>query len=127
MAGVLATLLLASQRDEDRVIERGLGDVARHLGVEGAALWERVPGEAWFRTTHRWLADNVAPPPDQLGAPELPWISGRLVNGSVVRVGSCAELPGEAAQDLAALQRLGVRSLFAVPFSISGTVAGVLS
>jgi C4-dicarboxylate-specific signal transduction histidine kinase len=127
VAGVLATLLLAPKRDEDRVIERGLGDVARHLGVEGAVLWERVPEAAEFRATHRWLGDNFPAPPDRLGAPELPWISAQLLSGSVVRLGRWTGLPGEATQDLAALQRLGVRSLLAVPFSISGEVAGVLS
>ena len=127
VASVLAALLLADPQDEDRVIEEGLRDIAQYLGVERATLWERIPGGMTFRATHRWLAENVAEPPDQLGSPELPWIAAQLVDGSMVRFSRHAELPSEAAQDLPALRQFGVQSLLAVPFSVSGAIAGVLS
>ena len=120
VAGVLAALLIADPWDEDRVIEQGLRDIARHLGVEGAALWERLPDGAAFRITHRWLAEDVPSPPDQLGVPELPWITARLLSGAVVRFSRHSDLPDEASQDLVVLGRLGTRALLAVPFSISG-------
>jgi signal transduction histidine kinase len=124
---VLAALLSADPGNEDLVIESGLQHIGQYLHVEGATLWERIPDRIMFRKTHRWLAEYTLPPPDQVGSPELPWISAQLVGGSVVRLDRHAELPPEAEEDLRFLMLLGVRSLLAVPISVAGEVAGALS
>ena len=123
--GVLASLLIAGLGDEDRAIELGLQDIALFLGVERAALWQRLPGEGGFRRTHRWLAEDAPVPDDPGGVLAIPGISARLAAGAVVRLARLAELPAEAA-DLPALRALRVRSLLAAPFSVSGEVAGAL-
>ena len=42
VSSILAALLTAPPSEHDRVIEAGLGEMARMLGVEDASLWQRV-------------------------------------------------------------------------------------
>ena len=122
-SGILASLLLARPGDEAGAIEQGLEDIGRFLGVQRVSLWERVPGRDEFRRTYLWRAAGMPMLPASLGHT---WISGRLISGSVVRFIRDTELPPEAADDLPMLRELGVRSLLAVPFSVSDAVAGAL-
>ena len=122
-SAVLASLLLARPGDEAGAIEQGLKDIAIFLGVQRASLWERIPGRDDFRRTYLW---RTAGTPLLPAALDHPWLSARLVNGSVVRFTHDTDLPPEATDDLSKIRELGVRSLLAVPFSVSGTVAGAL-
>lgn len=122
-SGILASLFLARPGDEGDAIEQGLKDIGLFLGVQRVSLWERVPGRDEFCRTHLWRAAGVPVLPAAL---DLPWVSARLIRGSVVRFTRDTELPPEAADDLPKLRKLGVRSLLAVPFLVSRTVAGAL-
>ena len=122
-SAVLASLLLARPGDEAGAIEQGLKDIALFLGVQRASLWERIPGRDDFRRTYLWRTVGTPLLPAAL---DHPWLSARLVNGSVVRFTHDTDLPPEATDDLSKIRELGVRSLLAVPFSVSGTVAGAL-
>ena len=122
-SGILASLLLARPGDEGGAIEQGLKDIGLFLGLQRVSLWERVPRRDEFRRTHHW---QPAGPPAPSVAPDLPWVSARLIRGSVVRFTQDTELPPEAAADLPKLGELGVRSMLTVPFLVSRTVAGAL-
>ncbi len=124
---VLGALFTAARADQDRVIEAGLADIARLFGAERATLWQRVDERAEFVETHRWLADGVPAPPERAGAVTIPWISAQLVRGALVRFARHADLPPEAAGDLAALRSLGIRAAVAVPLEVAGAVVGALS
>ena len=122
-SGILGSLFLARPDDEARAIERGLQDIGAFLALEQASLWERVPNRDEFRRTHHWQAAELPAPSV---APDLPWVSARLIRGSVVRFTRHAELPPEAAADLPTLAEFGLRSMLAVPFLVSRRVAGAL-
>ena len=122
-SNILASLFLARPGDEAGAIEQGLEDIGRFLGVQRASLWERIPGRGEFRRTHLWRAAGMPVLPAVL---DHPWLSARLISGSVVSFGRYADLPPEAADDLPKIRELGVRSLLAVPFSVSNAVAGAL-
>ena len=122
-SGILASLLLARPGEEGGAIEQGLKDIGLFLGLQRVSLWERVPRRDEFRRTHHW---QPVEPPAPSAAPDLPWVSARLIRGAVVRFTRDSELPPEAAADLPKLGELGVRSMLAVPFLVSRTVAGAL-
>jgi signal transduction histidine kinase len=122
---ILASLLIGNPGD-DRAIEVGLREIGLFLGVERTSLWERLPGRAEFRRTHLWQPEGGALPNDRVTPVDFPWICARLLDGSVVSFARRAELPPEAAADLPGLEEVGVRSLLAVPFSVSGEVAGAV-
>ena len=122
-SNILASLFLARPGDEAGAIEQGLEDIGRFLGVQRASLWERIPGRGEFRRTHLWRAAGMPVLPAVL---DHPWLSARLISGSVVSFARYADLPPEAADDLPKIRELGVRSLLAVPFAVSNAVAGAL-
>jgi FixJ family two-component response regulator/signal transduction histidine kinase len=124
---LLGALLTAARVDHDRVIEAGLGDMAREFGAERATLWQRVGERAEFVETHRWLADGVPAPRDGASGLTIPWVSARLVRGALVHFARLAELPHEAAEDLRTLRSLDIRAAVAVPLEVSGAVVGALS
>jgi signal transduction histidine kinase len=122
-SGILASLFLARPGDEAGAIEQGLKDIGVFLGVQRASLWERIPGGDGFRRTHLWRTAGMPVLPAVL---DHPWLSARLLSGSVVSFARYADLPPEAADDLPKIRELGVRSLLAVPFAVSNAVAGAL-
>lgn len=121
----LGALLFAGPQDEARVITAGLQDIARFLGADRATLWE-IGADQRYRRTHHWFADGV-PATEPWSPDELPWISRQLTGDSLARFGRLDELPAEATADRAAMQGLGVRSLLAVPLTVSGQRVGVFS
>jgi FixJ family two-component response regulator/signal transduction histidine kinase len=127
MSDVLAALLTAGRSEQDQVIEAGLRDLARVFGAERATLWQRVGDKAEFEKSHRWVAEGAPTPPDAVGAYVTPWLSTQLVGGSLVRFGSRADLPPEAAADLPGLQAHYVGAGVIVPLGVSRAVVGALS
>ena len=122
-SSILASLFLARPGDEGGAVKQGLKDIGLFLGLQRVSLWERVPRRDEFRRTDHW---QPAGPPAPSVAPDLPWVSARLVRGVVVRFTRDTELPPEAGADLPKLRELGVRSMLAVPFLVSRAVAGAL-
>jgi two-component system, LuxR family, sensor kinase FixL len=64
--------------------------------------------------------------PNQISA-DLVFCSAEIRNGRVVRVGNLDQLPPEAEVDCRALRAAGVKSLLAVPLSVSGRTLGFLA
>lgn len=124
---ILSALLRAPRAPQDQLLEAGLRDVARALGAERATLWQRVEAEGLFRKTHRWLAEGVPAPADDMHMPTIPWISARLERGEVVSFARHDELPSSAAADVEALRKLHIGAGVIVPLRLSGQVAGALS
>ncbi len=124
---VLAALLTAARAEQDHVIEAGLRDMARVFGAERATLWQRIGEKAGFTRTHGWVAEDAPHAPHSVDAVTTPWMSTQLVRGALVRFARHADLPPEAAEDLPALQALGIRAAVAVPLAVSGAVVGALS
>jgi FixJ family two-component response regulator/signal transduction histidine kinase len=127
VSDVLARLLTAGPSEHDRVIEAGLGDMARMLGAERATLWQRVGDKAEFRTTRQWREEGAPPSLDTVGASITPWVSTQLAGGASIRFTTLSDLPPEAAADLPGLRALNIRAAVAVPLAVSGAVIGALS
>ncbi len=126
-SSILASLVMSRPADEDQAISLGLRQIGEFVGADRVALWQRTGIATAYDATHRWCAEGVGLPANAGGTIDLPWINEQVSNGSVVRLASLAGLPAQAQFDVAALQALGVRSLFTVPISVSGRNAGALS
>ncbi len=126
-SAILASLVLALPGQEDRAIALGLRDIGCFMAADQVTLW-RGAGEGRFGWAQHWMADDLpGPAASTRSSSELPWISARIAAGVVVRLARLAELPAQAALDLAALRAIGVRSLLVVPISVSGSISGALS
>jgi signal transduction histidine kinase len=126
-SAILGALLTAAPADQNRVIEAGLGDMARVFSAERATLWQRVGDKPEFTKTHRWLAEGIPIPPASVGVTITPWLTEQLVRGDVVRFGNFRELPPEAAADLPGLRALHICAAVVVPLTASGAVVGALA
>jgi hypothetical protein len=120
-SNILASLFLARPGDEAGAIEQGLEDIGRFLGVQRASLWERIPGRGEFRRTHLWRAAGMPVLPAVL---DHPWLSARLMGGSVVSF-AVRGLPQRRPPTCRSCASSGCARC-AVPFLASRTVAGAL-
>ncbi len=124
--GILASLVLAERDQAELAIGDGLRLIGQFMEAERVGILDRVPGDTVFRSIQSWHADGLAPPFGLGDTPDFPWVLQRLATGNIVRLPRFNDLPPEADGDRAALQAAGVRSLLAVPISVSGKVAGAL-
>jgi GAF domain-containing protein len=124
---ILASLALAKPGQEDRAVALGLRQIGEFVGGEQVVLWGRADGESRFSATQVWHAEGFAAATLLREAPEFPWIGAQLASAGIVRLERIAALAPEAAIDRASLQARGIRSLLAVPISVSGRVSGALS
>lgn len=125
---ILGSLLTADRADDQHTIDQGLREIGQFMQVERVILWERLSRSDHFRQTHQWRSEA---PGMQLSthftSVKLPWISERLVAGEIIEFNQVDELRDSAAADVPRLRRAGIRSLLAVPITVSGQVAGALS
>lgn len=124
--GILASLVLAEGGQAELAIGDGLRLIGQFMEAERVGMLDRVPGDAVFRSIQSWHADGLAPPFGLGDTPDFPWVLQRLATGNIVRLPRFNDLPPEADGDRVALQASGMRSLLAVPISVSGKVTGAL-
>jgi signal transduction histidine kinase len=124
---ILASLLVAGAGVDDGAMESSLRKIGLFLGVDRATLWERVVGTGELKAAHRWHSEHVSTSVNPMDSAEIAWLSARPGAGSVVHFGRKTDLGPDLGTDLGTLRNLGVRSMLAVPFSVSDEVAGALS
>ena len=110
----------------DGQIETGLRRLVEDLGADRATLGALSPSSDLVRATHSWTGEGVAPLRRVIRGNAAPWIVSQLRQGHIVRLGRIKDLPDEAAVDRQTLERLGTRSVVAVPLVVGGSVAGTL-
>ena len=126
-SSILATLVLATPHNSDHAIATGLRQIGEFAGANQASLRLHFGDDDLEDVVQQWQADSIDLPAGWNGASALPWISARTAGGATVRLARIADLPQEAEEDAAALRDLGIRSLLAMPISVSGGNAGALS
>jgi signal transduction histidine kinase len=120
-----ARLIPAAVSDVDAEIERGLQRVVEFLRVDRASLHEYVPGGAVIRVS--WVVEGAERLSRITRTDQLPWTTGQLQRGHIVRFSRIDELPEEAAIDRQSYLNVGTRSHLSFPLSAGGSLLGVLS
>jgi signal transduction histidine kinase/integral membrane sensor domain MASE1 len=110
----------------DRAFGEELGRIGAFLRVDWLGLFIAADGGRDATLAHGWMADAFRSSGRSAEPADFPWTLGRLVASESVVVSSVDRLPPEAAVDRAALQRLGLKSGFAVPLTERGRVIGAL-
>lgn len=134
----LETVLLESSRAlsaaqpeaVEGVVERVLGAVARRMDAEHGCIVALTPEGRELHATHRWariegpcqLAE-IPPPLEE----RLPRWMETLRHGEEVRIGDVAELPAAWRRDRELLERIGVRSVVAVPLRVGERLGGFIA
>ncbi|MDM0021405.1 ATP-binding protein [Variovorax saccharolyticus] len=124
-SGILASLVMSKPHEQSEAILRGLREIGEFVGAERVALWQGIGSGARYDPGQHWHAEGFAAPPGTRGTGYLPWLSGRVAAGHVVRLATLDELPSAARLDRDTLKALGIRSLLVVP--VAGEAASALS
>jgi transcriptional regulator with GAF, ATPase, and Fis domain len=89
------------------------------VGLDGSVA--RGDGRAFLLSDGHWMAIHAE------AADYFPWIARRILAGERVVLSAQDELPPEAAQDRAAMVRIGTRSTIVVPLMVRREVLGCIS
>jgi transcriptional regulator with GAF, ATPase, and Fis domain len=111
----------------DAEVGNALRRVGEHLDVDLATLsqWTDSSKTGWM-ISHEWGSDAVGGP-HFLGtviAAEYEWLSARLRKESPVMLSAPDDLPPEAVPERMTFERIGIRSMLAVPYKAEGSVGG---
>ena len=110
----------------DGQIETGLRRLVEDLGADRATLGALSTSSDLVRATHSWTREGVAPLRQVIRGNAAPWIVSQLRQGHIVRLARVKDLPDGAVVDRQTLERLGTRSVVAVPLVVGGSIAGTL-
>ena len=109
----------------DGEINRYLGVIGRHAGVDRALVALASADGARFDQSHLWQAEGVTHAgPWQADAATTPWLHDRLQEREVFTLAAVADLPEEAAPDRAFLARRCTESAVLVPLFSAGQLLG---
>jgi diguanylate cyclase (GGDEF)-like protein/PAS domain S-box-containing protein len=94
-------------------IGASLGRVARHLGADAATLGRRED-DGWFRRVCIWHDPDVGSVPGastgRVPPDAFPWVFGAIASGEAGVLSNIEDLPPEAVNERARMERLGARS-----------------
>jgi signal transduction histidine kinase/integral membrane sensor domain MASE1 len=105
----------------DRAFEAALSRVGEFLGAESAVLFRNQPPE---NTLHTWRARPEFPNIVGEVGREYAWSLGRLGRQESMVVSRVEDLPAAAADEIALVRSLGVRSFLVVPLIVGDRVIG---
>jgi len=122
-----ATFSSLSAAEVDREIERALRRLADFFRADWGSLVELSHDRRMARITHSWVAEGAASAPSTISLADVPWVTGRLQGGEVVRFSRIEELAEEgAAVDRRTYLRLGIKSQVEIPLKAAGALLGTL-
>ena len=112
---VIAACTTAALDQLDERIRDSLRRIVVFLGVDRGSLWQRGVDSAVLSITHSWQRPDQPAPPVIADLQSFPYFRRRTEAGAVVCWTSPDDLPPQASAERAALGRLGVRSMAAIP------------
>jgi len=127
LLGIASNLVAVTSERLEATLSTILADVGQFLAVDALALFccqnESVTLLARWQASGQSLSAQW---PDDRTVAELTWLRQRLEQRQLVLLTRLEQLPEEAKAERTVLERLGVRSLVAVPLFASGQLLGCL-
>jgi signal transduction histidine kinase len=129
VSDVSSALIAAPSAEMPARIEESLRTIVEFFGVDRAGFAERSPdGRDLVGCATYGRPEVPLPlPPGQSFVEAVPWYTGELTHGRVVRFRRPSEMPPEARREREFCQRLGMRSLLAIPVLMGGMWRYVLT
>lgn len=122
-----ATFVNLPGDEVDARIEQGLRQIVQFLGIDRSTFAEFAEGGRELRSTHSYVEPGVPPFPQTVVDEQLPWYTGKLRRGDVLRFERLPEdLPAEAAREREYCERSGLKSHVAIPLKAGGAILGVI-
>ena len=113
--------------DIDDAINASLTDMGRFSRSSRAYVFLIREDGTMMDNAHEWCAEGVSPQIDnlkKLPVAEFPWWMKKLHKGEVIQIEDVSKVPAEAKSEREVLERQQIRSLLALPLTVSGELAG---
>ena len=113
--------------DIDDAINASLTDMGRFSRSSRASVFLIGEDGTMMDNAHEWCAEGVSPQIDnlkKLPVAEFPWWMKKLHKGEVIQIEDVSKVPAEAKSEREVLERQQIRSLLALPLTVSGELAG---
>jgi two-component system sensor kinase FixL len=126
--GRVAVAFVGAKSDEFQArLDGCMRLIGQCFGVDRVVVMRQsAPGQE-VASVHRWLRPGSGLPDLSCSTTEFPFALGRVALGEPVVCHSVDDLPLEAAQDRASLQRFGLGCALIAPFVLEGSQQGALS
>ncbi len=124
LADLSAAFVNLPPAEVDEQINEALRQVVEFLSVDWGAFGEVSGTDRVFRLTHSYAAPGLprSPPPGILES-QLPWYSGMLRQGEVLKLVPLPDvLPEAAVQEREDCARSGLKSQLTIPLKVGGSV-----
>jgi signal transduction histidine kinase len=127
LADLSATFIALAADEVDQQIDWGLQLLVEGMGLDRSCLAEQSSDGQRFEVTHTQTRSGIPPMPSGNLAELLPWYTGMLNRGEVLRFERLPDdLPPEAAAERTYVTTVGLRSQLTVPFRIGDRVIGAI-
>lgn len=130
ISGISARLMQAPAEQVQPEIQAALRGIREVLEMDRTGLLEVGPDRASLKLREHSVAPGSRPPlPEQMDVAQgFPWIFDQVVRqGHCLFLSTVRKLPAEAALDRANCLAHGIRSLLAIPLSLSASVEYVIT
>jgi C4-dicarboxylate-specific signal transduction histidine kinase len=127
VASISATFAALPTGRVDEHIRDCLRRIVLFIGADRGTLWQPSADGQAVSATHSWTAEGVSPAPSTIRTGAFPMFWPLTEQGQPLSVASLDELPPAAHAERQALQKLGVKSLLALPLRIGDRTLGVLA
>jgi transcriptional regulator with GAF, ATPase, and Fis domain len=122
-----ARFLALSVEELDEAINDALKQIGNHLGIDRIALLEFSKDEAELHLTHGYSLRPPEHPPKFLVSSRLPWFTGTLRGGQMLRISSIDEIPKDATPEQQYCKDQGLKAFLTLPMRISDKTLGAIS
>jgi len=126
VAALSARLLTVRDDDATETLIDCLHSVCKFLGSDRASILSLDRRKGIAEVLYYWN-EHGGPPWVEFSVQTFPWVGGQVSRGRDVRISTLDDMPPEAAEDVASLEELGLKSVVAVPLIVSGKTLGVLT
>lgn len=99
----------------------------RVVEVDRVSLWQYAEGEAVFYLTHARAAEENEMPVGVASSDIAPWMTGEMRQGRTLALNSLDEAPLEASVDRQYAERVGIKSVLAIPLRRGDQVCGCIA
>lgn len=126
-----ATFVHLSVERVDSNIEDGLRQLGQYLRMDLGTLIQVDPEKSKLTVTHQWNDDTLKSEPPFRGVEiterNFPWLAQELRRSRTIRISVLDDFPPEAAIERETCEKVGIKSVAWVPYSISPEELGFVA
>ncbi len=111
----------------DEEINEALKLISESLGIERIALLQFSKDKKQFHLTHGYAENPTKLPQSFLVSDQLPWFTGSILKGKILRISKLDEIPEDAVPERQYAKTQGFKAFVTIPLRVADSVIGGIS